>query len=525
MDEFKKLMDIGKFSLFGYSYPKLPVFMQDYNQERAQIFFKRKGQKIRLDKENSWNYYSGYQDTPWCAKDIVFFDQDATKSLCIGFPAQSKFVMISLKYPQYYIFILAGILRRLFSRSIFIKGIVNLDNGSKFSPWLLIKCAELPTNSIRLSINKEIGVQGFLDFLSNEKIRYLVPKFYENLPNLHNQDADLDIIVENKDSKKVNNFLVKNSGEISILVYTDNGPDLNGISYFPTSKVKNAIYDAKKGPGGSMIPCKQDALNLIVYDALYNKGYISGIRSAKNLDFNKDSYYVKKIKSLCRDLQTDVGNTMEEMDLYMNEIGWKPAIDTLAKIGQWNEWVRDYHLAKKIIFVPLYVLILKEGVKNSFKEDTIKEKCSNEGLKLIEEVELYGATKQKAITELRGGIWNDSLSNPEDVVNFYPYKILVVWDTLSREIGGIAEVKEKLRMLVDEQKTSLIHSTDNYQESLDYIKVCIPDKFDFYKDENLVLNKFEQFLVNKKSIKHQIQSLLAIIKKESMAIVLKLISH
>ena len=100
MFDLKQIMLQGKFSFYGYSYAYLPKLMQKHSDERVEIFFKRKGQKIRLTNQDSWNYYSGYQDTPWGSKDIVFFDQDATKSLCIGFPSKSKYVMVSLKYPR-----------------------------------------------------------------------------------------------------------------------------------------------------------------------------------------------------------------------------------------------------------------------------------------------------------------------------------------------------------------------------------------------------------------------------------------
>ena len=64
-------------------------------------------------------------------------------------------------------------------------------------------------------------------------------------------------------------------------------------------------------------------------------------------------------------------------------------------------------------YVPLYILILKEGLRGSKKEELLLEKCFEEGLKLIDEEELHPDIKKIAITELRGGIWNDSLDDPK----------------------------------------------------------------------------------------------------------------
>jgi hypothetical protein len=525
MKNFKRLLSNGRSSLYGYSYSKLPKEIEGLNIERSEIFFKRKNQKINFSKDISWDYYSGYQDTPWSAKDIIFFDQDSVKSLCIGFPSKSKYIVISLKYPKYYFFIILGLLRRFRLKSISIKGIIKLNNGSRFNRWLLIKTKELPTNS--LTISSEMGVSGLLSFLNKENINYIVPRFYHNLPDLSQGDGDLDLIVDGENKNTVIDFLTRNPGEIPIDIYTDNGTDYHGMSYLPPKMAKIALSRKIPGPGGSYIPCKEDELNTIIYHALYHKGYISRIRSTNNTNQKDEpsNKYMNVINRLSKELDVNVGSTLEELDYYMASVGWKPAIDTLAKIAQWNEWVRDYHMNKKNEFIPLYVLILKEGLRGSEKEKLVKDKCLEEGLRLIDEEEFSPEIKSTAITELRGGIWNDSLHNPDDVVNFYPYKILVLWDTHERQIEGIAKVKDKIRQIIDTQKTSLVHSTDNYVESLDYIKICMPDKFSFYQDKEAVLKNFSQYTLEKKNIEQRIQDLVAITKQKFRRLILNFLSH
>jgi hypothetical protein len=433
--------------------------------------------------------------------------------------------VVSLKNPRYYFFIALGLLRRLRLKSISIKGIVKLNNGSKYNRWLLIKCKELPTNS--LNISHEIGISGLLEFLKKQNIKYVVPRFYEKLPDLNQGDGDLDLIVDGEDKNKVVDFLTNNPGDIPVDVYTDNGTDYHGMSYLPPKMAKIALDRRIPGPGGSSIPSKEDELNTMIYHALYHKGYISRIKSVVSLNQNHqpNNKYMEVINRLSSELHIDVGNTLEELDYYMISIGWRPAIDTLAKIAQWNEWVRDYYMNKKMKFVPLYVLILKEGLRGSKREQIVKDLCAEEGLKLIDEEELSPEIKSIAITELRGGIWNDSLNDANDVVNFYPYKILVVWDIHGRQIEGIARVKEKIRQLIDSQKTSLIHSTDNYAESLDYIKVCLPNKFLYYEDQENVFKNFGQFTLEKKSLKQRIKHILALTKQQFRSLILRFLSH
>ena len=120
-------------------------------------------------------------------------------------------------------------------------------------------------------------------------------------------------------------------------------------------------------------------------------------------------------------------------------------------------------------------------------------------MQIVEQRILAGSFKAKAIREIRGGIWNDSLDVGMEEKDYHPEKIFVIWDRIGSRVGGFSNVKEILRKKIDEDGPSLIHSSDNYSESLDYIKICMPDKFAYYQDEskiNLVFSKY-----NEKNIK------------------------
>ena len=82
-----------------------------------------------------------------------------------------------------------------------------------------------------------------------------------------------------------------------------------------------------------------------------------------------------------------------------------------------------------------------------------------------------------------------------------------------------------MRLLVDNQKTSLVHSSDNYIESLDYIDICIPNKSSFYHDKELVMQNFNKFTLKRSSIKKRLNDFIAKIKKEFRAFILSLLSH
>ena len=343
MDELNQTIKQGRLSFYGYSYSELPKEIENSFDERVEIFFKRNRQKIRLDDSIRWGYYSGYQDIFQDSKDIVFFDQDATKSLCLGFPKKTKLIMISLRYPKYYFFIILGLVGRLFMKTVSIKGVVRLSNGSKYSPWLLLKCKELQTNS--LSINKEIGIKGLLEYLKVNNIDYVVPRHYEALPNLHREGGDLDLIVSDKDEKLLKQFLLKNEGEIPVDVWSVSNPDNHGIPYMPSNIAQDVIDNSIEGKASAKIPNPMHAFNCIVFHALYQVGFRSGVPSeyhSPNVNLAKNNY-LGSIKEQSSHLGLTIDNNMESLDRYMLKIKWRPPIRSLAKIAQWNEWVRIHH--------------------------------------------------------------------------------------------------------------------------------------------------------------------------------------
>ena len=360
----------GLISFYGYSYSKLPSEIDLKQNNNVSIFFKNKTQKNRLSQKlkNSFNSYLGNTGVTYGSKDIVFLDQNAVKSMCIGYPSNSKYVLISLRYLHNYVFIILGLIRRILINQITFKGIYWLRIGSKKVPWILIKNNEVITNSFDFS--EHLGIEGLLSFLKNEKINYIVPRFYENLPNLLSHDSDLDLLVANEDVKKVNKFIMDNPGKIRIDIYTDTGLDYYGMPYYPPHKARKVIKDSVEGPAGALIPNKSDYLFLIIYHLLYHKGFNSNVSSyyLNQEEESKDNKYMKVINRLQKDLKIEVGNTMEEMDSFMNENGWRPAIDTLTKISQWNEWVLRFHIKKDKSNIPLYAFIIKDFLENNFEK-------------------------------------------------------------------------------------------------------------------------------------------------------------
>lgn len=521
MRNFRNLFNNGIISFYGYSYTNLPNKIVKTKNERINIFFKD-NQFKKLNNNNSFNLYTyfGYKGVSFGNGDIVFLDQDAVKSLCLGYPTNAKLVLVSLRFFKYYAFILIGLLRRIINKSISIKGLIWLTINSKKIPWILIENIKVKNNSFPLS--SKLGINGLLSFLSKEKISYVVPRFYSTLPDLNLKNTNLVLLVDNTSIYKLNKFLESNPGSIIIDVYTDVGLSYHGTTYFPPHKAKEILNRSIKGPGNSKIPNRYDSLLLLIYHVLYHKGFSSGLPSSLVKAQSKfDNKYIEEISKFKKDLNISIGNTLEELDDFMSEKGWRPAIDTLTKISEWNEWVLQYHIEKEKSKTPLYILVLKNLFIGTNAEDLLIKECNAQNLLIIEERILSEPFKTKSRLEIRGGVWNDSLDSDKRESDYYPGKIFVIWDRIGLRPGGFSYVKEILRKKIDKDGPSFIHSSDNYKESLDYIKICMPDKFSFYQDENSINSYFSKYNIKNTKLNQLIPRIKSFIKTN----LIKIFSH
>ena len=215
------------------------------------------------------------------------------------------------------------------------------------------------------------------------------------------------------------------------------------------------------------------------------------------------------INSKAKSLNIDPGKTMEDLDEYMAAEGWRPKLDTLAKMGETNAWVYDrFFSLRQGGPVGLAVFMLREwAYEKGLLSKALKIIKGNKFLVIREKV-LTKEEKNKASEILRGGSWGH---NPDGTSEgWLPAVALVVVDTncvkmppayaQGYEHFKIRKLKETLRSEFDEGQMGVVHSTDNSHESWEYIEICFPTEVDVIRKEFnslaqvSVFSKFFQFL-------------------------------
>ncbi|SVE40155.1 uncharacterized protein METZ01_LOCUS493009, partial [marine metagenome] len=125
-----------------------------------KFYFKPTGQIKQIMDDIQIDRYSGYQDTGWETSDVVFFDQDAVKSLLIGFPSNAKYVLVNCANFRYFHWVILGILRRILIRQVRFLGFKRLTQNGNNSYWLVLARDQLINNN-NFYLSREVGIDGF----------------------------------------------------------------------------------------------------------------------------------------------------------------------------------------------------------------------------------------------------------------------------------------------------------------------------------------------------------------------------
>jgi hypothetical protein len=464
-----------------------------------------------------------------CITTVCVLNDQAIKIMVAMYPSAPKYVLLPLKLHPAWIFGLIGLLRRLILGLVRIEGVAKLP-GKGTRHWLVIEQSGGAVHSIPV-LPKSIGVQAFLDWLKEENVRYVVLRFFEKLPELHREAGDLDFLVSDEDKKKVLKFLKDNehlakddAGDIRIGFHSVSG-EKGTIPYYSPSLARAMIQNAVDGPAGSRIPNPKDALNSFIYHVLYHskKGYSSGIPSTLDdfVDKHPENDYAGMIKQLAKKAGVEVGETMEDLDEYMASVGWRPKLDTLSKMSWTNAWIKDrfFAIEKKDQIKGLAVFILRQWVVDRGLTEEVEKHIVQKGYKILRSKLLSDEEKQIAFQELRGGTWGgDADGNTE---GWRPAQALVVIDTQCARMPvaysegfehfRIRQLKEELRSRFDEERSSM-HSTDNTEESWEYIAVCFKDEVVNIRKEALEYSSESPFgfmhTLTPKYLKHSIKQTL-----------------
>ena len=456
--------------------------------------------------------YGAVLEAADCVADVCVLDGNAIKVLIAMYPSAPTYVLLRLAPRRAWLLGSLGLLRRLVMGLVRIERIVAItDTNGKKTRWLLLRQKGMSAHKSPV-LPDIIGVPAFLSWLRAENINYVVLRFYERLPALYREAGDIDLLLSNEDKERVKEYLKDNahlltgvSKDIRLGLHAASG-EQGSIPYYPPLLARQILENAIDGPAGSRIPSPEDALRSFIYHALYHakKGYAAGIPSAlkEHTEKHPENDYAAVIQEMADALDISPGRTMEELDDYLATEGWRPKLDTLAKLGETNAWVYDRFFALgQGGPAGLAVFMLREWVYEQGLADQAVSIIKENGFTVLREKVLSGEEKKRATETLRGGSWGE---NPDGTnTGWRPAVALVVVDikcvklppayAKGYEHFKIRNLKNVLRRKFDKEDRGSVHSTDNAHESWEYIDICFPGEVKAIRSELASLAQVSKF--------------------------------
>lgn len=295
-------------------------------------------------------------------------------------------------------------------------------------------------------------------------------------------------------------------------MYSVTGPSNAAKIPYYTPYLSRKILDECVLQNGYRVPSQENYLYSFIYHCLYHKGLSSGIKTkyqSLTVSNSPDNDYLAKIKEIAIGLNVEVGSTLEELDVFMKSVGWRPHIDTLELLSSNNKWLAK-HIQSEILEKEecIVMCVLKKGFMNNSNLETFNQYLSEIGFKILKQEILEGERAILAYNHLRGGNW--SSTNEEE------YSPAVIYTLFDSSINGVLVRKHNLeynprfkknllRRKFDVGNQSHIHMTDNTHQSLEYIDVL-------YKEEISDFTKIIRDFDNTHALDSSIIELSALVK-------------
>jgi hypothetical protein len=333
-----------------------------------------------------------------------------------------------------------------------------------------------------------LTLEQFFDELNTHDVRYVVLRWFETLPDV-DPGEDIDLLVADEDLAFVGTLLTSERvppRRQKFDVYTVSGlsgSDWRGIPYYPPRLAEGLLERSVLLRGRFRVPDAMDHFDSLSYHAVYHKGAASGLPETTGFPHPTgigEHDYAGVLEEMAASSGLSVPITLKGLDSYLDGKKLRPPLDTLDKLAEHNEWLRD-HVDE--LFGPvdggvpgLAVFVLRARAGHLLER--VCDELRREGFEPLERISLDPATSARVRSAVRGGTWG---RGPFPLSGGDPATFVVAYD-LSASVGDAGShdptrvTKAKLairsRLLADvppAERYNPLHSSDNARQALDYL--------------------------------------------------------
>jgi hypothetical protein len=203
---------------------------------------------------------------------------------------------------------------------------------------------QFPRDNRGRGLRDGLSVEGLFAALEERKTRYLVLRWFEGLPE-GQPDGDIDLLVHDSDVAPIADLFEYAPQSQQCDVFSVNGlagTSYRGMPYLPPDKAAGMLMRATRFKDTCMVPSPEDHFLSLAYHAVYQKGLGSGLPTSLPKLTPKATPghdYVRTLGGLANDLGIEAAISLEDLDLYLDERGWRPSPDVISKLALNNAWL------------------------------------------------------------------------------------------------------------------------------------------------------------------------------------------
>jgi hypothetical protein len=270
------------------------------------------------------------------------------------------------------------------------------------------------------------------------------------------------------------------------------------MNYFPSHIAEELLDRAVIHRGICRVPADRDHFLSLAYYAVYHKGIRSGLTcrgESRPRLLHPDHDYATILRDLAQRLDIHVPMTLEDLDEYLESQGWRPPYDMLVRLSRANDWLLSlvkHELTGQDADDGLAVFLIREEATRRGGVERAARWLAEQGFQILTTDYFDAARARHVARRIRGGNWGQG---PLSVPGGGPVAAIVVYDPAPirpwrrrrQRLPYVANsrlyCKRRLRDYFNEgyakeQHCNVVHSSDNGQEAMEYLRIIMPEEID-----------------------------------------------
>lgn len=349
----------------------------------------------------------------------------------------------------------------------------------------------------------ELGITGLFQTFDAEQVNYVVLRWFDHLPHLEEHE-DLDMLVADDSLDSVLKLLQEKPGIVPCDVYSETGlarSDYRGTPYYPHHVAGWLLEGRVRHNDLFYVPNRYNYFHSLAYHAVYHKGTRSNLdRGDTGLKARKGTAghdYAVTLGKMAEKLQIEVDISLEGLHRYLQDTGWGPAPELLARLSlacPGNKWLRMLaeRLEPHVHDQGLALFVIREQAVERGFQDKILGMIEQGGFEIVATRELSREVVEYSAPRTRGGNWRvgpfaTSGGRPAVAVVVYDHEPLPPnrrqYRKFPQRTNARIFLKEQIRdWIIDELPTkegfNAIHSSDHAAEAWHLLELYAPDLMD-----------------------------------------------